>query len=81
MDKIVSKDPDLVAALGSVCIGMNNMRENFESAVAFMLPACPWSKIQKRKTKDEQPPSISSALKNSNERKRGVDFRWHTSAE
>ena len=38
LDHAISKDPDLVAALGSIRLGINEMRENFDTAVTFVLP-------------------------------------------
>lgn len=80
LDNVISKDPDLVAALGSIRLGINGMRENFDTAVTFMLPVCPYSKGQQGKGKNPRSPSIS-ALKTSADSKSGVEFRWHTSTE
>ena len=45
---IVNPDPDLREALASIRANVNNMRDIFESAVAFMLPVCPYSKHSKK---------------------------------
>ena len=48
IDNIINADPDLRAAIASVCIDTNGMCSNFETAVAFLLPADPYSKHQNR---------------------------------
>ena len=44
LDNITSNDPDLRAALSNVRLNQNGMRDDFELAVAHLLPVCPYSK-------------------------------------
>ena len=80
IDNIENNDPDLRAAIASVRINTNGMRDDFEAAVAFLLPVDPYSRSRsKNRVKN---PSISDArLKSQTQSKTGVDFRWHTPAE
>ena len=80
LDNITNQDPDLRAALASIRANNNNMRDDFEAAVAFLLPVCPYAKHRsdgKKKTVQ-----ISDArLKNQSDSMTGVDFRWYKPAE
>ena len=53
IDNIKSTDPHLAAALGTIRLNTNDMRSNFETAVAFMLPVCPYTKAIKNKSNDQ----------------------------
>ena len=81
IDNIENNDPDLRAAIASIRINTNGMRDDFEKSVAFLLPVDPYSKSRARNR--QKNPSISEArmLKNQQQSKTGVDFRWHTPAE
>ena len=46
LDNIINNDADLRAALASICVNTNGMRNDFESAVAFMLSVCPYAKFK-----------------------------------
>ena len=81
MENIKNKDPDLAAALGSIRLHKNNMREDFEKAVAFLLPVCPYIK-GKSDEKERKIPTVGAVvLKNVSESTTGVDFRWYTKPE
>ena len=80
IDNIDNSDPDLRAAIASVRINTNGMRSDFEQTVAFLLPVDPYSKSRARNR--EKNPRISDVrLKNQQQSKTGVDFRWHTPSE
>ena len=84
LDNIENNDPDLRAAIASIRANTNNMRNNFEAAVTFMLPMCPYRKAKSNSNKNgDQFAEISdaNALKNFTSSKTGVDFRWHTPEE
>ena len=76
IDNIANADPDLRAAIANIRIDMNNMRNDFESAVAFLLPVDPYTK---HKAQLNKLPNISdaNALRNKQQSKTGVDLRWH----
>ena len=81
IDNIENSDPDLRAAIASVRINTNGMRDNFERTVAFLLSVDLYSKSRSRNR--EKNPSISDVklLKGKQQSKTGVDFRWHTPSE
>ena len=80
LDNITNSDPDLRAALASIRADVNSMRGDFEKAVAFMLPVCPYVKHSRRSNPNTA--VISDAtLQGKGSSKTGVDFRWHTQAE
>ena len=82
LDNISHNDPDLRAALSSIRINTDNMRDDFEKCVAFLLPVCPFVKSKVNSNKNPRLPTVSSTtLKNSGDSKTGVDFRWHTHNE
>ena len=80
LDNITNTDPDLRAALASVRANINNMRDNFELAVGFILPVCPY--IKHRVNHRQATAQISDAtLRGRSHSKSGVEFRWHKKAE
>ena len=81
LDNITSTDPSLMAAIASVKIETNLMRDNFEEAVAFILPSDPYTRSNNRFNRDVARISDTNALKNSQMSKTGVDLRWHTRSE
>ena len=81
LDNIQNNDPDLRAALSNIRINVDNMRDNFEKACAFLLPVCPYTKNRISKSNNKIPNVSSTSLKNSSESTTGVDFRWHTHKE
>lgn len=80
LNNINNADPDLKAALASICIDTNGMRENFESAVAFMLPVDPYSKNKRHSDKNAHI-ADANALQNKSQSRTGVDLRWHKPEE
>jgi hypothetical protein len=76
IDNINNSDPDLRAAIASIRVDTQGMREDFESSVAFLLPVDPYSK-QKRSNERNAQISDTHALKNKSHSKTGVDLRWH----
>ena len=80
IDNITNSDPDLHAAIASICVDTNGMCSNFEAAVAFLLPVEPYIK---HRTAGDKNITIADtqALKNKSNSKTGVDFRWHTPEE
>ena len=82
LDNIVSTDPDLRAALSNIRLNQNNMRDDFEAAVAHILPVCPYSKHRSSNRQNERVANISDAtLAGKSSSKTGVDLRWHTKKE
>ena len=82
LDNIQSRDANLAAAMGSIRINTNGMRQNFERAVAFLLPVCPYARNQAELKENRQVPTVgATTLKNMSESKTGVDFRWYTKQE
>ena len=83
MDNIVNNDPDLWAALASIRVNTDGMRNDFESAVPFLLPTCPYTKYKSnQRSRGGRGAEISDIqLKNKGQSKTGVDFRWHTKEE
>ena len=81
LDNIISSDPDLRAALASVRIDQNGMRSDFEKAVAFILPVCPYAKHRQHNPQTKTPQISDTTLKGKEHSKTGVDLRWHTKSE
>jgi hypothetical protein len=80
LSNITNADPDLKAALASIRIDTNGMREDFEAAVSFILPVDPYSK-QKRSNEKTANISDANALQNKSQSRTGVDLRWHNPEE
>ena len=81
IDNINNSDPDLRAALASIRANTNGMRDNFETAVTFMLPVCPYAKHSRNRNNHNNPIISEITLKGKQHSKTGVDFRWHTPDE
>ena len=81
LDNIQNNDPDLRAALSNIRINVDNMRDDFEKAAAFLLPVCPYTKNRISRSNTKIPNVSSTTLKNSSDSTTGVDFRWHTHKE
>ena len=80
LDNITNQDPDLRAALASIRANNNNMRDDFEAAVAFLLPVCPYAKSRSDGKKKSVQIS-DTRLKNQSDSETGVDFRWYKPEE
>ena len=80
LDNIESQDSDLKARLASIHANTNGMRDNFEAAVTWLLPTCPYAKYAKGR-KDSGPRAEISEVTLQKESKTGVDLRWHTKKE
>ena len=80
IENIKNSDPDLRAAIASIRLNTNGMRDNFEAAVSSLLPVCPY---QKHKSENQRSKAqISDAtLKGISHSKTGVDFRWYKKSE
>ena len=81
LDNITNNDPDLRAALASIRVNTNGMRDNFERAVAFMLPVCPYTKHKTNQRRTRHASISDVRLKGKSDSKTGVDLRWHTKEE
>jgi hypothetical protein len=79
IDNLANSDPDLRAAIANVRINMNNMRQDFEATVAFLLPVDPYQKHKKQHDKVQI--ADANALQNKSHSKTGVDLRWHKPEE
>ena len=80
LDNIVHSDADLRAALASIRINVDGMRDDFEKSVSFLLPVCPFAKSKMQSSRSRNIPQVSS-LKNSSESKTGIEFRWYQPQE
>ena len=82
IDNIENSDPDLRAAIAGIRANTNNMRNDFEAAVTFLLPVCPYQK-SKSKSNNGLRAEISdaNALRNGSSTRTGVDLRWHKPEE
>ena len=74
LDNIQNNDPDLRAALGNIRLNVNNMRDDFEKSVTYLLPVDPYSKNKANNTNRNRTPTVS-ALKNASHSNTGVDLR------
>ena len=81
LDNIVNNDPDLRAALASIRVNTDNMRDDFESAVAFMLPVCPYTKHKQSQGRGRRAEISDTQLLGKGSSATGVDLRWHTKEE
>ena len=81
LDNITNNDPDLRAALASIRINTDGMRDDFERAVAFMLPVCPYTKHKTSQRRTRHAELSDVRLKGKSDSKTGVDLRWHTKDE
>lgn len=81
LENLNNNDPDLRAAIASVRINTNNMRSDFEAAVAFLLPVCPYMKHRSSNSGENRANISDATLKGKHHSKTGVDFRWHTKQE
>ena len=82
IENIVNTDPALQAAISSIRANTNNMRDNFERAVAFLLPTCPYAKHLRNLNSNGNHAIISdTTLRGQGSTKTGVDLRWHTVSE
>lgn len=79
IENIKNSDPGLQAAIANVWMNLNNMRNNFEDTVAFLIPLDPYEKHKKEQSKVTV--SDAHALKNKSSTKTGVDLRWHKPEE
>lgn len=76
LDNITCQDADLRAALASIRVNTNNMRNDFDAAVAFLLPVCPYAKYKSNQRKNNPQAEIFDVtLKGKG--KTGVEFRWY----
>ena len=80
LEKNHNNDTDLLSALDGVQVNMNVTRNDFELAVAFLLPVDPYDKH--RSENNPRKPQISViTLKGRGHSKTGVDIRWYTKSE
>ena len=75
LDNMENSDPDLRAAIASIRINTNGMRDNFEDSVAFLLPVDPYSK--NRSTKQKNPQISDVKLQGKAQSTTGVDLRYY----
>ena len=81
LDNITSSDPALQAALSSVRADTNGMRGDFEKAVTFLLPTCPYARSSKSKSNGNNAIVSDATLQGQGASKTGVDLRWYKKAE
>lgn len=76
IDNIQNNDPDLRAAIANIGLNNNGMQDNFEDAVACLLPVDPYVKHKKSNSNRGQI-FDTNALKHKSESKTGVEMRWY----
>ena len=82
IDNITNTDPDLRAAIAAIRANTNNMGNDFEATVTFLLPVCPYTKHSRNRNNNNGTAVISDAtLIGKSSSKTGVDLRWHTPEE
>ena len=81
IDNINNNDPDLRAAIASIRLNTDNMRSDFEAAVACLLPVCPYTKSKSTSKKSISPQVSDVTLRHGSQSKTGVEFRWYTKQE
>ena len=57
------------------------MRSDFDTAVAFLLPVCPYTKNKSRQRSNRRAFISKAHLKNRKDSRTGVGFRWHNDDE
>ena len=76
-----NSDPDLRAAIASVFINTNNMRDDFDGAAGSLLPLCPYSKHRNERghsTSNRRGSNIYNAtIRGKSSSKTRVDLHWH----
>ena len=80
LDAIKSKDPTLLAAIANVRQDGNpsGMMNNFEKAVAYLIPACP---VAPNRKANKAMSHIAGVEMKTGKGKTGVEFRFHTDKE
>ena len=48
----ICQDADLCTTLASIRVNVNNMYDNFDTAVSFLLPVCPYAKYKANQFKN-----------------------------
>ena len=81
IDNIQSSDADLKARIATIEANINMMRDNFEAAVTYLLPADPYAKSRIGKTSNQRAEISDVTLKGKRHSTTGVDFRWYTPNE
>ena len=77
------KSSNIRAAISSIRMNTNGMRSDFESAVATLLPVCPYSQYRSNSnnTINRKANVSDTTLKGKSESKTGVEFRWYKKSE
>ena len=78
---ITHNDPDLRAAIASIRLNTNGMRDNFEGAVACLLPVCPYQKYKRTNGKERQQRNVSKFSAKAGKGDTGVEYRWYKKPE
>ena len=82
IDNIISQDLELKTRVSAVHANTNNMRENFEATVTWLLPSCPYNRYAKGSGRNQGGAQANiSEVTLQRESKTGVDLRWHTKKE
>ena len=82
IDNIQCSDADLKARIANIEANTNNMRDDFEATVTYLLPADPYAKQRGRQNNTRAEISdVSLKGKGFGTSKTGVDFRWYTPTE
>jgi len=81
IDNITHNDPDLRAAIASIRLDSNGMRDDFEGAVACLLPVCPYQKYKRTNGKERSQRNISEFSAKAGKGDTGVEYRWYKKPE
>ena len=81
IDNTSKSDPDLRAAIDSVCINTNNMNDGFEGASGSLLPVYPYAKHKNERGHDTSnrwgANIFVATLRGKSSSKTGVDLSWN----
>jgi len=81
IDNITHNDPDLRAAIASIRLDTNGMRDNFEGAVACLLPVYPYQKYKRSNGKERQQRNVSEFSAKAGKGDTGVECRSYKKPE
>ena len=74
------QDPNIAARRAAITIEHNRMHDDWEAAVAHLLPACPVAAKLHKKRKNAEVSGVGGALDRVGP-KTGVEFRWYKKHE
>ena len=81
IDNIINPDPDLQVTLGNICLNQVSIQNDFEAAVVYMLPVCPYMKLKNPSSSVPRATVSELRLKGKNSSNTRVDLCRHTNYE